>query len=74
MSVPRSRFTSGQQPEAPNITATNFPARDRTQLLVSRCPTTRWQIIQFAADPNMLRKQTHFNSLICRHKPQELHG
>jgi hypothetical protein len=74
MSVPRSRFASGQQPEALNITATNFPARDRTQLLVSRCPTTRWQIIQFAADPNMLRKQTHFNRLIRRHKSLEKPG
>jgi hypothetical protein len=74
MSVPRSRFASGQQPEAINITATSFPARDRTLILVSRCPTTRWQINQFAAFANMLRKQTHFNSLICRDKPLEKCG
>jgi hypothetical protein len=34
----------------------------------------RWQIIQFAAYPNMLRKQAHFNRLICALKPLEKPG
>jgi hypothetical protein len=66
ISVPRSRFASGQQPETKNLTINCFTARDRTQKPEPTYLIVHWQITQFAADANMLRLQTHFNSLICR--------
>jgi hypothetical protein len=74
MSVPRSRFASGQLPETKNITITYFPARDRTQKQDSPHLIAHWQITQFAADPNMLRKLAHFNRLICPPKLLEKRG
>jgi hypothetical protein len=74
MSVPRSRFVSGQLPETKNLTITCFPARDRTQKPNPTYLIVHWQITQFAADANMLRLQTHFNSLICPPKLLEKCG
>jgi hypothetical protein len=74
MSVPRSRFVPGQQPEAKNLTFTFIPAHDWTNKQLTLCPATRWQITQFAADPNMLRKLAHFNRLICPPKLLEKCG
>jgi hypothetical protein len=74
MSVPRSRFASGQQPDTQNITITNFSARDRTETQDSPHLTAHWQITQFAAIANMLRKLAHFNRSIWPHKLLEKRG